>query len=108
MHPAQTLGLFVATALAEIGGCYLVFLWLRRCGSALFALAAAVLLAAFAWLLTLHPNVGRAYAAYGGVYVACAVLWGWWVDGQPPDRWDVFGTAVTIAGMLLIAFGPRG
>jgi small multidrug resistance family-3 protein len=108
VHALQTSALFVATALAELGGCYLVFLWLRRGASSYLTIAAAGLLAAFAWLLTLHPNVGRAYAAYGGVYVACAVLWGWWVDGQPPDRWDLVGAAVSIAGMLLIAFAPRG
>lgn len=107
MHPLQTLGLLIATALAELGGCYLTFVWLRRNGSGLLLLGGVLALALFAWLLTLHPNVGRAYAAYGGVYVACAVLWGWWVDGQAPDRWDVIGAAVSILGMLLIVLGPR-
>ena len=70
-------------------------------------LGALAVLALFAWLLALHPNAGRAYAAYGGVYVACAVAWGWGVDGQVPDRWDLIGASVSLVGMLLIAFGPR-
>ena len=107
MHPLQTLGLFVVTALAELGGCYLVFLWRHRSGSNLLLLGALAVLALFAWLLALHPNAGRAYAAYGGVYVACAVAWGWGVDGQVPDRWDLIGAGVSLVGMLLIAFGPR-
>lgn len=107
MHPLHTVGLFVVTALAELGGCYLAYLWLRKGWHSLMLLGAVLSLALFAWLLTLHPNVGRAYAAYGGVYVACAVLWGWWIDGQVPDRWDVIGAAIAIGGMLLIVFGPR-
>jgi len=107
MHPLVTIGLFAATAIAEIGGCYLVFLWMRGGRSALLLVGAAASLAAFAWLLAFHPNAGRAYAAYGGVYVACAVLWGWWVEGHTPDRWDVLGAAISLAGMLVIAFGPR-
>ena len=107
MHPLQTVALFVLTAMAELGGCYHAYLWLRKGGAALQRVGSVASLALFAWLLTLHPNVGRAYAAYGGVYVACAVLWGWWVDGQVPDRWDVVGAMISIAGMLLIVFGPR-
>lgn len=107
MHPLRTVGLFTVTALAELGGCYLSFLWLRRGGSNPMLIGAVAALASFAWLLTLHPNVGRAYAAYGGVYVACAVLWGWWVDSQVPARWDIIGAAVSIVGMLLIVLGPR-
>lgn len=107
MHPALKLGLFAITAVAEILGCYLVFLWTRGGKSVGFLLGAAVALAAFAWLLSFHPNAGRAYAAYGGVYVAAAVLWGWLVEGQVPDRWDLTGAAVALIGMCIIAFGPR-
>ena len=107
MHPLTTLALFVVTAAAEIGGCYLVYLWTRGGRSTLYLVGAALALGVFAWLLSFHPNAGRAYAAYGGVYVACAVLWGWLVDGQRPDRWDIIGAAVALAGMLVIAFGPR-
>lgn len=104
-----TIALFISTALAEIVGCYLPYLWLRRDGSPWLLVPAACSLAAFAWLLTLHPSLGagRAYAAYGGVYVAVAVLWMWWIEGTRPDRWDVFGVGLTLGGMAIIAFAPR-
>ena len=98
--------LFVVTACAEILGCYLPYLWLRHGRSAWVLLPAAASLAAFAWLLTVHPQAaGRTYASYGGVYVATAVCWLWLVDGQSPDRWDLIG--VCLVGMAVIYFGPR-
>ena len=94
--------------MAEILGCYLPYLFLRRGRPAWLLLPAALSLGAFTWLLTLHPfPAGRTYAAYGGVYVAVALLWLWWVDGVSPDRWDLIGAAVTVAGMAIIAFGPH-
>ena len=107
MHPLSTLSLFVVTAAAEIGGCYLVHLWTRGGRSLAYLVGAALALGMFAWLLSFHPSAGRAYAAYGGVYVAGAVVWGWLVEGQRPDRWDVIGAAVAMAGMIMISFGPR-
>lgn len=105
---ARTLGLFFLTALAEIVGCYLPWLWLRQGGSAWLLAPAAASLALFAWLLTLHPDAsGRIYAAYGGVYVAVALLWLWWVDGVQPTRWDVLGACICLCGMAIIAFAPR-
>lgn len=104
----NTLLLFVLTAVAEIVGCYLPWLWLRKDGSAWLLLPAAASLALFAWLLTLHPAAaGRVYAAYGGVYVAVALAWLWLVDGIRPSVWDAAGVAVTLAGMAIIAFAPR-
>ena len=104
----KTLGLFVVTAVAEIIGCYLPYLWLKHRASGWVLIPAAVSLAAFAWLLSLHPGAaGRTYAAYGGVYVSVALGWLWMVDGQRPDRWDVIGVAVTVIGMSIIAFAPR-
>lgn len=104
----KTLGLFVVTAVAEIVGCYLPYLWLKRNGSASLLVPALVSLALFAWLLTLHPTAaGRVYAAYGGVYVAVAVLWLWLVDGTRPTPWDLLGAAVAIVGMAIIMLGPR-
>jgi len=102
--------LFVATALAEILGCYLPWLWLREGRSPWLLVPSAMSLALFAWLLTLHPGsaAGRTYAAYGGVYVATAVFWLWAVDGQRPDRFDLIGAAVCLAGMAIVYFGPRG
>lgn len=106
---AKTSALFVATAVAEIVGCYLPYLWLRHGKSAWLVVPAAVSLAIFAWLLTLHPAAaGRTYASYGGVYVVMALMWLALVEGQTPDRWDLIGGVVTISGMAIIAFAPRG
>ena len=104
----KTFGLFVLTALAEIIGCYLPYLWLKQNGSAWLLLPAAVSLGLFAWLLTLHPNAaGRVYAAYGGVYIAVALAWLWAVDGIRPTIWDYVGVSVALAGMAIIMFAPR-
>ena len=104
----KTLLLFLLTAVAEIVGCYLPWLWLRKDGSAWLLLPAAVSLALFAWLLTLHPAAsGRVYAAYGGVYIATALLWLWAVDGIRPSRWDLVGVGLCLAGMAVIMFAPR-
>lgn len=108
MLPLKTFGLFAVTALAEIVGCYLPYLWLRQGRSAWLLLPAAVSLALFAWLLTLHPTAaGRVYAAYGGVYVVAALLWLWAIDGIKPTRWDLIGGAVALVGMAIILFAPR-
>lgn len=104
----RTYGLFVATALAEIVGCFLVHLWIRAGKSAWLLAPAAASLSAFAWLLTLHPYAaGRTYAAYGGVYILAAVLWLWLVEAQRPDRWDLIGAALCLAGTTIIVMGPR-
>jgi small multidrug resistance family-3 protein len=104
----SSLGLFILTAVAEIIGCYLPWLWLKRNATPWILIPAALSLALFAWLLTLHPHAaGRTYAAYGGVYVAVAVLWLWTVDGIRPDRWDILGSAVTLTGMAIILWAPR-
>ena len=104
----KTFLLFVVTALAEIVGCYLPYLWLRKGGSAWLLLPAAASLALFAWLLTLHLTAsGRIYAAYGGVYVSAAILWLWLIDEVKPTRWDLLGAALCLAGMAIIMFSPR-
>ena len=104
----KTLGLYFMTALAEIVGCYLPWLWLKHNGSAWLLIPAIASLAAFAWLLTLHDAAsGRVYAAYGGVYITTAILWLWAVDGIRPTGWDLAGGAVALAGMGIIAFQPR-
>jgi small multidrug resistance family-3 protein len=104
----KTIGLFTITAVAEIVGCYLPYLWLRQGKSVWLLLPGAVSLAVFAWLLSLHPAAaGRTYAAYGGIYVTVAILWLRWVEGVQPDRWDMVGVAVTLVGMSIIAFAPH-
>ncbi len=105
----RTATLFLLTAVLEILGCYLPYLWLEKNGSAWLLFPAALALAGFAWLLSLHPTAaGRTYAAYGGVYVSVAVFWLWAVEGQPPDRWDLLGSLVCVVGMAIIVLGPRG
>lgn len=104
----KPLALFLVTAIVEILGCYLPYLWLRQNGSAWLLLPGIGFLLAFAWLLSLHPTAaGRVYAAYGGVYVSVAILWLWLVDGQRPGTWDLVGASVTLTGMAIIMFAPR-
>lgn len=108
MFELRTLLLFLVTAIAEIIGCYLPYLWLRHDKSAWLLVPAALSLALFAWLLSLHPTAtGRVYAAYGGVYIVVAIFWLWAVDGIRPTAWDIAGAVVTLAGMAIIMFAPR-
>lgn len=101
--------LYGAAVLAEIAGCFAVWSWMRQGASALWLVPGLVSLALFAWLLTLAPSAaaGRAYAAYGGVYVAASLGWLWLVERQRPDLWDVTGGAICLAGAAVILFGPR-
>jgi small multidrug resistance family-3 protein len=102
----QTTALFVLTALAEIVGCFLPYLWLRKDGSIWLLVPAALSLAAFVWLLTLHPAAsGRVYAAYGGVYVAAALVWLKVVDGEELSVFDWTGAGIAMLGMAVIVFG---
>tara|TARA_Y100001968_G_C19393782_1_gene737079 strand:+ start:852 stop:1184 length:333 start_codon:yes stop_codon:yes gene_type:complete len=104
----KTLGLFFVTAIAEILGCYLPYLWLKEDKSAWLLVPASLCLALFAWLLTLHPTAaGRVYAAYGGVYIFTAILWLWVVDGIRPSLWDILGVSIAMLGMAIIMFAPR-
>ncbi|WP_312972899.1 YnfA family protein [Atlantibacter sp.] len=102
----KTTLLFFATALAEIIGCFLPWLWLRRGGSIWLVLPAGLSLAVFVWLLTLHPAAsGRVYAAYGGVYVMTALLWLRVVDGIKLSVYDWLGAGIALCGMLIIVAG---
>ena len=106
MHLIQTAALFVLTALAEIVGCFLPYLWLRKDGSIWLLIPAALSLAAFVWLLTLHPAAsGRVYAAYGGVYIATALVWLKVVDGEKLSAFDWAGACIAMLGMAVIVFG---
>ncbi len=108
MPEVKTIALYILTAVAEIVGCYLPYLWLRHGGSVWLLIPAAASLALFAWMLTMHPDAsGRVYAAYGGVYVSVALAWLWLVDGVRPSMWDVLGVGVTLLGMGIILFAPR-
>ena len=106
MKPAA---LYIAAAFAEIAGCFAFWAWLRLNASALWVLPGAVCLCLFAYLLTVvdSPFAGRAYAAYGGVYIAASLVWLWAVEGTRPDRWDTAGAAICLVGAAVILFGPR-
>ena len=96
------------TAVAEIVGCYLPWLVIRQDKPAWLLIPAAVSLGLFAWLLTLHPDAaGRTYAAYGGMYIAVALLWLRVVDGVALTRWDVVGAGIALVGMAVIALQPQ-
>ena len=108
MEMLKVFCLFTITAVAEIVGCYLPYLWLRQGLSIWLLIPAAFSLAAFAWLLTLHPQAaGRTYAAYGGVYVCVALMWLWAVESIRPTITDWVGVSICLVGMAIIMFGPR-
>ncbi|MCW5261328.1 YnfA family protein [Verminephrobacter eiseniae] len=99
--------LFTITAVVEIVGCYLPWLVIKQNKPLWLLLPAALSLALFAWLLTLHPSAaGRTYAAYGGIYIAVALAWLHWVDGVSLTRWDVAGATVAMVGMVIIMLQP--
>jgi small multidrug resistance family-3 protein len=105
---ARTFGLFFATAIAELVGCFLPLLWLTGKGSILLLLPAALSLAIFVWLLTLHPAAsGRVYATYGAVYIATALGWLWVVDGVTPTWNDMAGIGLALCGAGVIALGQK-
>lgn len=105
----RTALIYVAAALAEIAGCFSFWLWLREDRALAWLIPGMASLATFAWLLTLVDSsaAGRAYAAYGGVYIAASLAWLWTVEGIRPDRWDMLGSAVCLVGAAIILFGPR-
>ncbi|OQW68718.1 MAG: hypothetical protein BVN34_08580 [Proteobacteria bacterium ST_bin12] len=108
MFELKTIALFLITAVAEIVGCYLAYLWLNQNKSVWLILPAAISLGLFAWLLSLHPAAtGRVYAAYGGVYISVAIFWLWVVDGIKPTAWDLLGVTFALVGMMIIMFAPR-
>ncbi|MBB3141921.1 YnfA family protein [Halomonas organivorans] len=104
-----TLLIYVAAALAEIAGCFSVWAWWRLGATALWLLPGLASLALFAWLLSLSSAdyAGRAYAAYGGVYIVASLSWLWAVEHRLPDRWDLLGAALCLAGAGIILLAPR-
>jgi len=105
----KTLLLYVAAAVAEIGGCYAFWMWLKLSRSPAWAALGVAALIAFAWLLTRIDMsfAGRAYAAYGGIYIAATLVWMWVVEGAKPDRWDAIGVGICLVGASVIVFAPR-
>jgi small multidrug resistance family-3 protein len=104
------LPIYALAALAEIGGCFAFWAWLRMGKPVWWLLPGVAALVLFAWLLTLSPaeHAGRAYAVYGGIYIVATLGWLWAVEGFRPDRWDLIGGAVCLAGAAIILWGPRG
>lgn len=101
---------FAVAALAEIVGCFAFWAWLRNGQSVWWLVPGAASLVAFAWLLTLVPSdhAGRAYAAYGGIYIVASLFWLWAAEGQRPDTWDVAGGSLALVAAAVILFAPRG
>lgn len=105
----SVISIYAAAALAEIAGCFAFWAWLRNGQSVWWIVPGIAALIAFAWLLTLVPTdaAGRAYAAYGGVYIAASLVWLWTVEKAKPDTWVMLGAAVCVAGAAIILFAPR-
>jgi small multidrug resistance family-3 protein len=100
--------LFLLAGLFEIGGGYLIWIWLREGKGIEYAVLGAVLLVLYGIIPTLQTeNFGRVYAAYGGVFIVLALLWGWQIDGIVPDRFDIIGAAVSLVGVSIIMYWPR-
>ena len=105
---ARSILLFVVAGLMEIGGGYLMWLWLREKWTWWAGALGAFVLMTYGIIPTLQPaHFGRVYAAYGGVFVVMSMLWGWWIDGQRPDRWDIIGGSLCIVGVIIIMYVPR-
>lgn len=104
----RSLALFVVAGLLEIGGGYLVWLWLRDGRGIVLGAIGGLILFLYGVIPTLQPSTfGRTYAAYGGFFIVLSLLWGWLIDKQQPDRWDLIGAAVALVGVLLIFYAPR-
>ena len=105
----KSVAFYIAAAIAEIAGCFAFWAWLRLGKSALWVIPGLVALALFAFLLTKVDSLfaGRAYAAYGGIYIAASLGWLWAVEGARPDRWDAAGAVTCLIGAAVILFGPR-
>lgn len=101
--------LFVLAGLAEIGGGYLIWLWLREGKGFAWGLVGAIVLVGYGIIPTLqqYPNFGRVYAAYGGVFIILSVLWGWLIDNKVPDKYDWIGTLIALVGAGIIIWFPR-
>lgn len=105
-----TAAIYAAAAFAEIVGCFAFWAWLRMGKSVWWIAPGVAALMAFAYLLTLAPSdyAGRAFAAYGGIYIVASLLWLWLAEGQVPDRWDIFGVGLAVLAAVVILFAPRG
>jgi small multidrug resistance family-3 protein len=109
MEIARSLFFFALAGLCEIGGGYLVWLWLRESKSIWFAVCGAIVLVLYGIIPTFqHANFGRVYAAYGGIFIILSLLWGWRIDRVAPDRVDLIGASIALIGVAVIMYWPRG
>jgi small multidrug resistance family-3 protein len=109
MDIVRSLSLFVLAGLCEIGGGYLMWLWLRDDKGILFALLGALTLIVYGIIPTFQPsNFGRVYAAYGGIFIVLSILWGWQIDKIAPDKFDLIGGLIALIGVGIIMYWPRG
>ena len=101
--------IYIVAAIAEIAGCFAFWAWLRLERSLLLVAPGTACLILFAFLLTRINSgfAGRAFAAYGGIYILASLVWMWLIEGQQPDRWDLFGAIICVFGAALILLGPR-
>ncbi|UTB31506.1 MAG: YnfA family protein [Methanobacterium sp. ERen5] len=108
MEYLKSIFYFVVAGLFEIGGGYLIWLWIREGRGIEFAILGAVILVLYGVIPTLQPaNFGRVYAAYGGVFIFMALLWGWQVDKITPDRFEIIGATIALFGVFVIMYWPR-
>jgi small multidrug resistance family-3 protein len=108
MEITKSILYFILAGLCEIGGGYLIWLWLREGKGIELGLIGGIILILYGIVATFQPaNFGRVYAAYGGVFIAMAIIWGWQVDKVVPDRFDIIGGIIAIAGMIVIMYWPR-
>lgn len=106
---AKSLAFFILAGLCEIGGGYLVWMWLRDGKSPWYFLIGAIVLILYGIIPTFQPaNFGRVYAAYGGIFIVLSILWGWQIDNIAPDRFDVIGGCIALIGVVIIMYWPRG
>lgn len=111
MDTLKSIFYFVLAGLFEIGGGYLVWLWLREKKSIMFGIIGAIILVLYGIIPTLQPsnaNFGRVYAAYGGIFIVLSIIWGWQVDHITPDKFDLIGGAIALIGAAIIVYAPRG
>ena len=109
MQIAKSIAFFLIAGLLELGGAYLIWLWARGGKSLLLGLGGVLVLGVYGFIHTLQPaSYGRVQAAYSGVFIAMALLWGWQVEGVRPDRFDLIGAAIALAGIAVIMYWPRG
>ena len=108
MEHFKSISYFILAGILEIGGGYLIWLWLREGKGVLYAVAGAIILGLYGVIPTFQPsNFGRVYAAYGGVFVVLSILWGWAVDKVAPDKFDLIGGLVCLVGVVIIMYWPR-